>query len=155
MTTNWEMAGTLSEIIGAIAVIVSLLYVAAQIKQSNRQGASDSSYAWVAESNRFLAWISEPEIASVLIKMRGDGEITPAEEIRFDAFAEHLLNAWWAGETSYQNGIMDKDTYLIIAGEVRRYLDAYPRLRRDMRRLLSHHPIAAEMGIFASILQND
>ena len=37
-----DSIGILAEVIGAIAVVVSLLYVAAQIKQSNRLGASES-----------------------------------------------------------------------------------------------------------------
>ena len=40
---NWDLVAALGEIVGAIAVVVSLLYLAAQIKQSNRQSASDTA----------------------------------------------------------------------------------------------------------------
>ena len=34
---NWEAIGTIAEIVGAMAVVVSLVYLAAQIRQNSRQ----------------------------------------------------------------------------------------------------------------------
>lgn len=34
---NWEAISTIAEIVGAAAVVISLIYLAAQIRQSNRQ----------------------------------------------------------------------------------------------------------------------
>lgn len=34
---NWEAASTIAEIVGATAVVISLIYLAIQIRQSNRQ----------------------------------------------------------------------------------------------------------------------
>ena len=151
---NWDAISAVGEIVGAFAVVVSLLYVAGQIRQSNRQSSSDTGFSWVSESNRFLEWVAQPEIANVLVKLQSDTALTPQEEISAEAFAERLLNDWWVAETSYNNGIMDKDTYQAVADGVYRYLKTYPPLRQYFRQLMSHYPSTSDMRIFAPILEN-
>ena len=148
---NWDAIGAIGEIVGAFAVVVSLLYVAGQIRQSNRQSTSESGFAFISESNRLLQWVAEPEIANVLVKLRSETALTPEEEIRTEAFAEYLLNTWWVSETSYQNGIMDKDMYSVLTEEVRRYLKTYPPLRGYFLQILSHFPDLRNMRILAPI----
>ena len=36
-STNWDAIGAVGEIIGALAVVISLLYLATQIKSQNRE----------------------------------------------------------------------------------------------------------------------
>ncbi len=56
---NWEMIGAISELVGAIGVVVSLLYLAKQIKQNTastevvgyQTWQSDSSTHWLAIAN--------------------------------------------------------------------------------------------------------
>ena len=45
---NWDAVAASSEILAAIGVVVSLLYVAAQITQSNRQSAPNPEFLLVA-----------------------------------------------------------------------------------------------------------
>ena len=103
-----DSIGIIAEVIGAIAVVVSLLYVASQIKQSNRQSASDSGFALISELNRFLDNVlSEPEVVNVLVKLKSGAPLAPDEALRAEALAEQLINNWWVAETSYRNGIME------------------------------------------------
>jgi hypothetical protein len=56
---NWETIGAISELVGAIAVVVSLIYLAKQIKQNTQSTEaagfqtwqSDSSAHWLAIAN--------------------------------------------------------------------------------------------------------
>ena len=92
---NWDSLGAIAEVVGAIGVVVSLLYVAAQIKHSNRLVESDAGYAAVAGSNRFLELtITEAAVADLMVKLGSDTAITPEAEIRADAMAERLINNW-------------------------------------------------------------
>ena len=148
--------GIFAEVIGAIAVIVSLLYVAAQIKQSNRQGASESGFALIAELNRFLEFIlAEPEVANLLVKLKSEEALTPQEEIRAEALAERLINNWWSAEMSHRSGIMDKDTYDDIVDEAKRWLGNYPALRKYFQEVLKHYRVAASMRVFAPVFGDD
>ena len=65
---NLDILIAFSEIITAVGVVVSLLYVAAQIKQSNRLVQSEAGFACVTESNRFLELtITEAAVADILV----------------------------------------------------------------------------------------
>ena len=153
---NLDSIGIVAEVIGAFAVVVSLLYVATQIKQSNRQGASESGFALVAELNRFLELIlAEPEVANLLAKLKSGEALTPQEEIRAEALAERLINNWWSAEMSHRSGIMDRDTYDDIVDEAKRWLGNYPALRRYFQEVLKHYRVAANMSVFAPIFEND
>jgi hypothetical protein len=78
---NWQAIGAIGEVIGAIAVVITLLYVARDIRQNSRSLAiaalRDTTSNWnqlsglvassgeladiVARGNRSLASLSEPE----------------------------------------------------------------------------------------------
>ena len=47
---NWEITGAISELIGAIAVVVSLLYLAKQIKQNTASTEATGFQAWQSDS---------------------------------------------------------------------------------------------------------
>jgi hypothetical protein len=67
---NWEILGSIGEIIGAIGVILSLLYVGKQLKQTNimarsgvRQEISSQSNVWA------MSIASSPSLAEALSKV--------------------------------------------------------------------------------------
>ena len=66
---DWEPVGALSELIGSVTVVVSVLYLAAQVKQSNRQSASESGTEVLTEMNRLQEFVfSDPGGAKLLSK---------------------------------------------------------------------------------------
>jgi NAD/NADP transhydrogenase alpha subunit len=44
---NWDAISSVAEIIGAIAVVVSLIYLASQVKQSNTQARGEAHSNWL------------------------------------------------------------------------------------------------------------
>ena len=63
---NWEAIGAAAEIIGATAVVISLLYVAVQIRQSNRESQSSTAWAITNSLNNFAGRITaNSDLASV------------------------------------------------------------------------------------------
>jgi len=151
-----DSIGIFAEIVGAIAVVVSLLYVASQIKQSNRQSASDSGFALTSELNRFLDNVlSEPEVVNVLVKLKSGAPLAPDEAIRAEALAEQLVNNWWVAETSYRNGIMEQDSYQAITDEAKRYLKNYPSFRPYFLEILGHYHFSEKMGVFAAVYEGE
>ena len=110
---NWEAIGTLAEVVGAIAVVVSLLYVAIQIRQNTRQVEGQ------ARGQRFVVlgalgehWrgfrsniISNPEAAGVW--RRGNenpGLLTDDESTLFDML---MLDLFWGFAYNWMMGVED------------------------------------------------
>ena len=87
--------GALGELVGAVAVVLTLLYVAAQIRQNTRSLRSATSFA----VNQALAeingrWVSNPDGFTDLW-LRGCADLdslTPLERERFSRQAYDLLN---------------------------------------------------------------
>jgi hypothetical protein len=60
---NWETVGAVSELVGAIAVVVSLLYLAKQIRQGTESTNAAGFQAWQSDSAaHWLAIASNREL---------------------------------------------------------------------------------------------
>jgi hypothetical protein len=70
---NWEALGALAEIVGAAAVVITLLYLAIQARHSNRQTEIDSLRHTCDSSNELISTFSSSvETASILNRGRGN-----------------------------------------------------------------------------------
>ena len=56
---NWEAIGAIGEIIGAIAVVASLIYLAGQIRHNNHRARSDSLQSVLQSEMNFVSIVLE------------------------------------------------------------------------------------------------
>lgn len=133
------------EFFGLAAVVLSLLFVAYEINQSNRIARGTTSYElsrnWM-EINRFL--ITEPNIMELRIKWR-DIDFIPANEAEFErsmAFVRMLINMWTTIEEAHENGLAS-DGYLQIAkDDVKSLLRDRPGLVPIFKNVFSSYELA-------------
>ena len=82
---NWEIAGSLGEIIGALAVVISIVYLARQVTQANKTGKA----ATTLEASKLLSeWHGRlnqtPELAYLFIKGASDSsDFTATCQLRY------------------------------------------------------------------------
>ena len=63
---NWEAIGAVAEILGAVAVVASLVYLGRQIHQSNAQSQADARYSFLdAYGQLSLTIAANNDLASV------------------------------------------------------------------------------------------
>ena len=78
---NWDAIGAIGEILGAIAVVVTLIYLTAQIRQNTKHLASTSLQALEDRAeNRVLLFASNPEFAAMYARFQEDPESLSASE---------------------------------------------------------------------------
>jgi hypothetical protein len=90
---NWEAIGAVGEILGALGVIVTLGYLATQIRQntaSNRQAAARSTVDAINRLN-FLV-VEHPEIID--LSMRGLAELRKLNAIERARFHLHWMSSF-------------------------------------------------------------
>lgn len=78
---NWDAIGAIGEILGAIAVIGTLIYLAAQVRQniaSVKTATYESMMAGVTDIN--LAVAGNPEVASIMLRASADPDSLDYEE---------------------------------------------------------------------------
>ncbi len=105
---NWEAIGAIGEILGAAGVIITLAYLAVQMRQSNRlakRAAVQSLLAGRAEMNRFLA--SDPVLNDLVLKgAESPDDLDDGEWKRFRMVGSTVIRHYEAIFLDNQEGLL-------------------------------------------------
>jgi hypothetical protein len=106
---NWEAIGAVGEIIGASGVILSLGYLAVQIRTQNRESRLSASSEWTNQFNDFLKSVAEnPDLSEVWMNGVNDfSSLNPAETARFSAQMGRLFRVGEGIHDQYKQGRFD------------------------------------------------
>ena len=101
---NWEAIGALGEVVGAVAVVLSFLYLGRQIAVSNKQSRASARYAFLdATGTGIASVVASKESASVL--RRGlAGELLDDDEFYQFAYLGVFPNIWTVLIDLYEEG---------------------------------------------------
>ena len=108
---NWDAIGAIGELIGALAVLITLIYLAAQIKQ-NTASVRSSNAATVQINVQQLAKevISDRVFGEILIRaLAGTEKLDPEEKIAAYAWFFTLLKNGELAYAHYVNGDLDEE----------------------------------------------
>jgi len=117
---NWEAIGAIGEILGAAAVVLSLIYLAAQIRQNTRQVEeqcrTQRQNSILGARSSFTEWrslvIQDPTIAGVWAKgNRGLELLDQNERTQLDFL---LVDFFWAHATIWiqmKEGLVDESLW--------------------------------------------
>ncbi len=108
--------GAVGDIIGAIAVIITLIYLATQIRQNTRQIRNDGHKGVTDSYNEILAQLlSDNELFKIVVRGCQDWDsISAFEQSRFHIlFHQHLMHMRMTYQL-YKKGAIDDDVYSSI-----------------------------------------
>lgn len=108
------------EVVGVGAVVLSLLFVTYEIRQSNRIAIGTASYEM---SRNYMSLneliLSNPEVATLLSNRNSvDFEPSELQKTQLQAFAHRLLNQWTSTEEAYDQGLLSERSYQIALDDV-------------------------------------
>jgi hypothetical protein len=113
IVVNWDVLSAIAEVFGAVAVVVSLIYLASQIRQANvqAQGEAHSNYltAW---NETIKGWISDRDTVEIL--QRGFAEFSTLPNVEQAIFAQQvaaLINHWHLAADLVERGLLDEQLY--------------------------------------------
>lgn len=93
---NWDAISAVSELIGTAAVIITLIYLASQIRQSNLQGQGEAYSAWITTWNETIkGWIQDRD--TVQIMQRGFDDMSTLSRVEQAIFSHQvaaMINHW-------------------------------------------------------------
>jgi len=145
---NWEVIGTIGEIVGSIAVVISLVYVSLQIRHANKQSELDALRHTWDSTMRLCDRMSESlETASIINRGRHSLESLDEDEYLIFEFIHHRLlstiEVWYMQVTETSQPGPYLDNQLNNMAEIIKGYVGYPGTR-DLWRSLRHyyHPIA-------------
>jgi len=90
---NWEAISAFGQIVGAVAVVISVLYLAREVRSSARATRVASERSWAEMVIRFLQQIAEhPDLSELYYRGVHDFEsLKGAERMRFSALMGQLF----------------------------------------------------------------
>jgi len=109
--TNWEIISAVIEIVGTAAVVVTLIYVAIQVRQNSQQlertVQSTKIQSWHAVNENFMRYrdmVISSENAEIWIKgLNNLDELDSTEHIKFNMIAGTFLWSVWEYTMVFKN----------------------------------------------------
>ena len=98
----------MAQLVGALAVVLSLVYVASEFRQSQALSSSQLEeylYGRVLEMNRLV--IENPDLASIRARARSSSDLSPSDSVRFLAFEHIYYDSWERAYDGYTDGILE------------------------------------------------
>lgn len=143
------------ELVGIAAVVVSLLLVAYEVRQSNRIAQATTTYEIGRDVNQFneLGY-SNPQFAELLIKLR-DSEFEPSkvEAMQVRLLAHRFINLWTTQETAHLNGLLTDAQFAATQADVITVMNAFPVLNQQWRYVLRDQPGLRDSVVLQPIIE--
>ena len=120
---DWGAVGAIGETVGGIGVIVTLIYLAIQVRQNTRNikdnvtslqvNAYQDLISRIANLN--MLQISDPELAELLLKANTDpGSLDDVALNRYTAYLLMLMRHADMAYLQYERGLLDRERFMSV-----------------------------------------
>jgi hypothetical protein len=115
---NWEAAGAIGEIAGALAVIVTLVYLSIQVRQNTKASRLSAVQAASENSSRFSELLAaDPDLSELFWRgLRDPDSLDPAEGRRFVAALNVFMRREAVSFFLHKEGVMPDELWAARLG---------------------------------------
>ena len=110
----FDLAGwaAIAEIVGTVAVVASLLFVAHSINRNNAvlQAANDN-FLYQLQDGRIAETVRNPELASILVKHNNNDQLSDVEKQRLIKHQIRKRNLWELAYDRHNEGMLSSDKW--------------------------------------------
>ena len=120
---NWEAISAVGEIVGASAVLITLIYLAVQIRQ-NTAAVATSTYesAMTGFNDINVVVASHPALASLLDRGCQDpSSLNAAQVVQFNFVLRCYANQWWKLFKLHERGSLPINEWSVFAREAAQF----------------------------------
>ena len=127
---NWDALAAIGEIVGALGVVSSLLYLAIQIRADARARRAAVIHEQSEAYSTYLRLVaSDPDLSAVYFRGIHDfNSLERGDLVRFSAMLGHLFRIYEDNLFQLNDGVLDARVWQGLAGPVNDLL-AYPGVR--------------------------
>lgn len=113
---NWDAIGAVGEIIGAIAVVVSLLYLALQIRAQNSQAKLTALHEMSREQRIASEILAQKDLSEIFVRANKDyGSLSEAESVQLIVVITGLFRAWERAFLENRDGNLDANVWAALS----------------------------------------
>ncbi len=92
---NWEAISAVGETVGAFAVVVTLIYLANQIRSQNRESRIASVHELTEAFRGAIMSFQNPNLADVFVRAKTDfQELSEPERLQFISMVQQIFRVW-------------------------------------------------------------
>ena len=121
---NWDAIGAIAELVGAVGVVASLLYVATQVRHGTRASAAEAKLETARLLHTFIdSLIDKPELNDLFL--RGIADLDSLSRDEYLRFSNLSLKAFWffsAGHFQFRTGTLSENDFHEIRAVLRYWL---------------------------------
>jgi len=109
---NWDAIGATAEFLGAIGVILTLFYLASQLRRNSRalEAATNQAVA-NATQERLLAPAQNPELAAAFSKSQADESLSPTERTQLSFFSRATFRGIQNAYFQHRKGLISDEVW--------------------------------------------
>jgi hypothetical protein len=111
---NWEIVGVVAEVVGAAAVVVSLIYLARQVRTSNRLARAEAYRSPNSDLNTLNAAFSIDPVFRQAFRRAIDGatrkQLEPDERTVLDGYLISVTNIYEQLDREIREEILDSES---------------------------------------------
>lgn len=110
---SWDAIGAIAELLGAIGVIISLGYLAQQVRHNTRSVRAASYQSWFASYDSFSnLLLGDAELEALLHRAASDPQVlTPDERRRFLGVLRRGFRQFESLYYQHREGMIDRDLF--------------------------------------------
>lgn len=150
---DWDAVGAMGEVIGALAVIGTLVYLGRQVshsvgltRTSQKQGIMDAYGSW----NEMI--ISSPELLTFLKKMEDpENEVSEEESVLARHYIYRSCNIYNSAQAAFDTNLINVEEFAFFENDVAVQMRTYPGIQKPMQEVLNDYPDAKKWQIYKSV----
>ena len=109
---NWETISAISEAVGAVAIVATLIYLAIQIRQNTASVKGSAYQQWVAANLELNMAATEPTQSDILVLGNADSaNLSDESFVSFAMWNLGLMQMAQATNYLYRTGSLDRDLW--------------------------------------------
>ena len=113
---NWEAIGAVGEIVGAGAVVVSLLYLAVQVRTQNRESRIAAAHEILeAFRNVSIPFQDESNATVMLNAMKDFNSLEEVDRVRAIAMVTPMFRVWEEAFYQHQRGRLENAMWISMS----------------------------------------
>ncbi len=128
---NWDVVGAVAELIGAVAVVISLLYLAIQIRAQTRESRLEATRDLARDYRELLRWVgTDDKTFSVYIAaIRDYGNLAYEDRVKAHLIFSQFLRVVELQYLHWKQGTLDSSFFNVFNRRIQE-TGALPGLRR-------------------------
>ena len=120
---NWDAIGAVGEIIGATAVVVTLLVLVIQIRQNTSEVRANTASSILDKSIDLFGESLRSEVPEILSKVRSGESLSEAEKERFRLFIRRNLQLFEQVYLQYREGRVSEEIMCAYNQRIRTHFE--------------------------------